>query len=186
MRDVESRRIGLAMATAAYGISLTTLYRWNREGRLPFYKDIGVKRTLVRVDELEAALTVRFPRRRPPTLMNEELVSSRLSEVSNQRSQVVEPKEVQAGEPSGDPVLWATATLAADWYRDAVSEYALPPSGGLTDIRHLHREIVASVNCAECYLFEWVRDEALNRNFKLLSKYFPIRSRRGAEALARR
>jgi hypothetical protein len=179
MRDVESRHIGLAMATSKYSISLTTLYRWNREGRLPFYNDVGVKRTLVRVDELEAALKVRYPRGRPPTLTNEDLVSNRLSDVSNQRSQVVEPEEVQAGEPSGEPVLWVTATLAADWYRDAVSEYASPPSGGLTDVRRFRREIVASVNCAECYLFEWVRDEALNRNFKLLSKYFPIRSRRG-------
>jgi excisionase family DNA binding protein len=176
---MESRCIGLTVAASKYRISRTTLYRWNREGRLPFYKDIGVKQMWVRADELEAALTHRHPRGRPPRLKNAEWESSRLPEESNRRSQVINFKEIQTGELFGGPVLWVTATTAADWYRDAVSEYALPPPGSLTNIQNIRREIVAAVFCAESYLFEWVRDEALNLNIQLLSKYFRRRSRRG-------
>ena len=43
-------------ALKRYGLSRDTLYRWNREGRLAFYKEIGVKQTLVRENELEIAI----------------------------------------------------------------------------------------------------------------------------------
>jgi excisionase family DNA binding protein len=62
---MEEGRITIREASARYGLSRDTLYRWNKEGRLPFYKELGLRETLVRIDELEAALQSRPGRGRP-------------------------------------------------------------------------------------------------------------------------
>ncbi len=71
------------------------------------------------------------------------------------------------------PEVWIAATFAPEWFADAVRE---AQSTGQADRR---REIVFAVCTAESYLFEWVRDSALNRNFKALSRYFPPGKRVG-------
>jgi hypothetical protein len=65
------------------------------------------------------------------------------------------------------PTLWVTATFAPDWFADAIKEAAVAGDGPR------RREILFAVCCAESYLLEWTRDEALSRDFGRLSRYFP-------------
>lgn len=69
---------------------------------------------------------------------------------------------------------WISYSFAQDWFIDALNE--------TRSVRNHHsrrREILFAVCCAESYLFEWVRDEILNRDLDSLPKYFPIDNRRG-------
>ena len=43
------------------------------------------------------------------------------------------------------------------------------------------REILFAVCAAESYIFEWVRDTALNRDFTALAAYFPTDAKRGVK-----
>jgi hypothetical protein len=61
---------------------------------------------------------------------------------------------------------WITANFADRWYADALVE----ANNEGVDARR--REIVFAVACAECYLFEWVRDVALGRDYKRINEYF--------------
>ncbi len=49
-------------AAQRYGVSGRMLWRLHRQGLLPLYKEVGVRSTLVKLAELEQALT---DRRRP-------------------------------------------------------------------------------------------------------------------------
>lgn len=64
--------------------------------------------------------------------------------------------------------LWGTESFARDWFEDALRE-----ARASHDHHARRREIVFAVCFAESYLVEWVRDEALRRNFRQLSEYFP-------------
>jgi hypothetical protein len=70
------------------------------------------------------------------------------------------------GLTAGQMTPWITASFADRWYADALVEAKRDGA----DSRR--REIVFSVACAECFLFEWVRDTALNRNYKRLNDFF--------------
>jgi len=69
---------------------------------------------------------------------------------------------------------WKSYSFAPEWYQDALQEAEVGDDHGSR-----RREILFAVCCVESYLFEWVRDEVLNRDFKRLSTYFPQRDRRG-------
>jgi hypothetical protein len=71
------------------------------------------------------------------------------------------------------PDVWLSATFAPLWFSDGQREAALDGA----DARR--REIVFAVCFAESYLLEWVRDEALRRQFRDLDKYFRPDARRG-------
>jgi hypothetical protein len=78
-------------------------------------------------------------------------------------------------ESSIPPVrLWQTASFARSWFDDAFQEAA---EGG--ERHHRRREIVFAVCFAESYLFEFVRDYVLIRQYDLLFTYFPADDRRG-------
>jgi hypothetical protein len=55
-------RMPISDVVKRYGISQRTLHDWNRGGRLPRYRVPGMKATLVRVDEVKAALISRTRR----------------------------------------------------------------------------------------------------------------------------
>jgi len=59
--------------------------------------------------------------------------------------------------------------FAPDWLRDARSEAML-----LEDIDSRRREIVFAVCFIESYLFEWVRDDVLCRNYPEIEQYFDL------------
>jgi hypothetical protein len=70
--------------------------------------------------------------------------------------------------------LWVTANLARSWYNDAMSEVnGNLAAGGSTHRDRVRREILFAVCLAETYLFEWVRDSALNHDYEKLNHYFP-------------
>jgi len=75
---------------------------------------------------------------------------------------------------------WITASFADRWYADALAE---AKKDGADSRR---REIVFAVACAECYLFEWVRDTVLNRDYRRLNQYFQPRSINGSRTNGRR
>lgn len=68
---------------------------------------------------------------------------------------------------------WATYSFAPEWFREA-SEAG--QSAGSGSRRH---EIIFAVCATEAYLFEWVRDEVLSRDFAAISAYFPASDRSG-------
>jgi hypothetical protein len=75
----------------------------------------------------------------------------------------------------GTPELWSFYSFAPEWFNDALQE------SRLTGHAARRREILFSVCCAESYIFEWVRDEVLQRDPNLLSKYFKPGVKRGVK-----
>jgi hypothetical protein len=63
--------------------------------------------------------------------------------------------------------LWQSDNFAHEWFADALSE----AQNGQDDHARA-REILFAVCFAESYLFEWVRDEVLKRDFSKLKDYF--------------
>jgi hypothetical protein len=62
---------------------------------------------------------------------------------------------------------WNSYSFAPEWFKDALSE------ARTSQDHHSHRrEILFAVCFVESYLFEWVRDEVLSREFNELGKYF--------------
>ena len=68
----------------------------------------------------------------------------------------------------GSLTVWRSYSFAPEWYADAVNEARKGK-----DHHARRREIVFAVSSAESYLFEWVRDDILQRNFNELNDYFP-------------
>lgn len=64
--------------------------------------------------------------------------------------------------------LWKYGTYAHAWFADAKREASLG-----NDQAQL-REIIFAVCAVESYLFEWVRNDILNGEFRLLTHYFPV------------
>jgi hypothetical protein len=80
-----------------------------------------------------------------------------------------------SGEPSDAPGVWPLASFSQSWLFDAWLEASLDGPD------HRRHEVLFSVCLVESYLFEWVRDAVLRRDFRALSKYFPPGERRGIE-----
>ena len=72
----------------------------------------------------------------------------------------------------GDLIAWRSATFAPVWFSDALSE------ANSADRDARRREIVFAVASAECYLFEWVRDDVLKGDHRPLENYFPVKTAR--------
>jgi hypothetical protein len=68
----------------------------------------------------------------------------------------------------GNLTVWRSYSFAPEWYADAVNE-----ARHGNDHHARRREIVFAVSSAESYIFEWVRDDILQRNFNELNNYFP-------------
>ena len=64
--------------------------------------------------------------------------------------------------------IWDTCSYASEWFGDALSEARMNE-----DRNGIRSEILFAVCAAESYLFEWVRDDVLQRDFKILNEYFP-------------
>ena len=75
---------------------------------------------------------------------------------------------------AGKLTLWVTYSFASDWLNDAKAEAAGTPSAASR-----RREILFAVCFAESYLYEWVRDRVLERDFARLAGFFPTGDRRG-------
>ena len=88
------------------------------------------------------------------------------------KHQVIRPKSIPSEESFGTPTIWLTYSFAPEWFKDALNEARTGQ-----DHHSRRREIVFSVCFVESYLFEWVRDEILNRKFDELAKYFPDKDR---------
>jgi hypothetical protein len=69
--------------------------------------------------------------------------------------------------------VWQTYSYALDWWSDAIREAT---GSGHASRR---REVLFAVCAAETYIFEWVRDGVLNRDFVALNRYFPFDRKRG-------
>lgn len=69
--------------------------------------------------------------------------------------------------------IWTASCFSRSWYEDARTEAAV------SEPNARRREIIFAVCCAECYLFEWVRDEILRRDYQRLTHYFPIPDKDG-------
>jgi len=63
--------------------------------------------------------------------------------------------------------VWDISTFAPEWFAEALAE-----SRNRQGPQARRREILFAVCCAESYLFEWIRDEVLKRDFSKLSTYF--------------
>ena len=71
------------------------------------------------------------------------------------------------------PTVWMTHSFAPLWYEDARRE----ASDSARSARR--REILFAVSTAESFLFEWVRDVVLKRNFVRLNEFFPENQHQG-------
>jgi len=63
--------------------------------------------------------------------------------------------------------IWTDYAFAPEWFADAIAE-----AHHRRDPHARRREILFAVCFAESYLFEWVRDEVLKRDFSKLKDYF--------------
>jgi hypothetical protein len=71
--------------------------------------------------------------------------------------------------------LWKYGTYAPAWFADAKRE------ASLAEDQAQLREIIFAVCAIESYLFEWVRDEVLHGEFRLLLQYFPVNQKMGIQ-----
>lgn len=76
--------------------------------------------------------------------------------------------QVSVGDVVKRLTLWKFASFSKDWFGDALRE-----AGGMNSMDARQREIVFTVCIAENYLFEWVRDDVLDQEFRLVDHYFP-------------
>jgi len=88
--------------------------------------------------------------------------------------QITRPNSIPSAEAFGANKVWLTYSFAPEWFKDALNEARTG-----SDHHSRRREILFAVCCVESYLFEWTRDEVLNRKFDELKKYFPYRDRQG-------
>ena len=96
-------------------------------------------------------------------------------EAQSESSQTIHATVAVTGEPGSmniSATVWDISTFAPDWFAEALAEAR---NGGGPQARR--REILFAVCCAESYLFEWIRDEVLKRDFSKLSTYFKPRTR---------
>lgn len=89
--------------------------------------------------------------------------------------QVIGPVSIPSEEAFGTPILWDSFSFALEWFSDALNE-----ARRKNNHQARRREIVFAVCFAESYLFEWVRDEVLHRDFKSLNQFFLPGEQRGA------
>ena len=76
------------------------------------------------------------------------------------------------------PTVWIAGNYAEWWYADALAEAKAEPST-LKELWGVRRREVIFATCfAESYLFEWVRDECLGRDYERVLEYFPLDKRR--------
>lgn len=88
--------------------------------------------------------------------------------------QIIRPTSILSAESFGATKAWLTYSFAPEWFKDALNEARTG-----SDHHSRRREIVFAVCCVESYLFEWTRDEVLNRNFDELDDYFPNKDNSG-------
>ena len=88
--------------------------------------------------------------------------------------QVIQMKPAILRIAAGNLVLWVNYSFAPDWLGDALTEARSGPGH-----RPRRREILFAVCFVESYLFEWVRDDILKREYNRLEKYFPTDDRTG-------
>lgn len=75
----------------------------------------------------------------------------------------------------GSPEVWITSNFAQEWLCDTCL-------ASMQEGRRYRRiEIVSAVCFAESYLFEFVRDAVLQRNFRPLDKYFDPNRHQGVK-----
>jgi|LGOV01.1.fsa_nt_gb hypothetical protein len=65
--------------------------------------------------------------------------------------------------------VWTYQTFAHEWFNDALHE--TQNASGYNSTR---REIIFAVAFAESYLFEWLRDDILKKNYNKLSTYYHL------------
>jgi hypothetical protein len=96
---------------------------------------------------------------------------------SNEKAEphVIRLKGVPSAEAFGTITLWSTYSYAPEWFADASREATM--SGH----EARRREILFATCAAESYIFEWVRDTVLNRDFNALEIYFVPAMRRGVK-----
>jgi hypothetical protein len=80
---------------------------------------------------------------------------------------------VEARMELGTVTAWKSYSFAPEWFADASREAGVEGSPGLERRGARRREVLFAVCAAESYVFEWVRDTVLNRDFEKLKKYFP-------------
>ena len=87
---------------------------------------------------------------------------------------ILEPKSSVIGHSAllGRLTVWRSYSFAPEWYADSLNEARQG-----NDHHARRREIVFAVSSAESYLFEWVRDDILQRNFSKLNDNFPPRKK---------
>ena len=70
--------------------------------------------------------------------------------------------------------VWAYYNFSHEWFDDALNE---AQNGRNHNARR--REIIFAVCFAESYIFEWVRDEVIRRDFDKINDYFKPGSNKG-------
>jgi hypothetical protein len=88
--------------------------------------------------------------------------------------QIIHPPSIPSAASLGAIKVWLTYSFAPEWFKDALNEARTG-----SDHHSRRREILFAVCCVESYLFEWTRDEVLNRNFDELEEYFPYGRKMG-------
>jgi hypothetical protein len=97
-------------------------------------------------------------------------MSSEKKQDSSGKKVTLKPKSPVMGTSVslGSLTVWRSYSFAPEWYADSLNEARQGK-----DHHARRREIVFAVSSAESYLFEWVRDDILQRNFSKLNNYFP-------------
>ena len=103
-----------------------------------------------------------------------EIASTAVDESEHLKTQSLSINSAFQSQSAGALTLWVTYSFAPEWFNDAKAEVNTPPTPASR-----RREILFAVCFAETYLYEWVRDQALQRDFSRLADFFPIQDRRG-------
>ena len=93
-----------------------------------------------------------------------------MAKAENRDEQRIFPKGIPSAEQFGNITVWLTYNWAPEWLADA--HMAAQTTTVAEDRKHSRRREILFAACfAESYLFEWVRDEVLDRDFEALERF---------------
>lgn len=81
--------------------------------------------------------------------------------------QIIKATSIVSQEKIGAPQFWHTASFGQAWLKDTYLE------SKVDGLDHRRKEVICAVCFLETFLFEWVRDEILKKDYKALDTFFP-------------
>lgn len=87
--------------------------------------------------------------------------------MANGPDQFLKATSIRSEEKIGTPQFWHTASFGQSWLKDTYLE------SKVDGLDHRRKEVICAVCFLETFLFEWVRDDILEKDYKALATFFP-------------